>query len=56
MITANGLESFASTENEDDAGHATIKQQLYDRLLQWIAETNDPRPATPTKAKDMYTT
>lgn len=39
-----------------DLPHAAIKQQLYDRLEQWIADTGDTWPGTPPKAKTMYTT
>lgn len=39
-----------------ESSHAAIKQQLYDRLVQWIADTGDTWPATPPKAKGMYTT
>jgi arylsulfatase A-like enzyme len=41
---------------KDDAGHAAVRQQLYDRLVQWIADTGDTWPVAPTQAKSMYTT
>ena len=40
---------------KDDDAFTTIKEQLYDRLLQWIAETGDAYP-THIVAKTMYTT
>ncbi len=40
---------------KDDPVHATLKQQLYDRLLQWIAETGDAYPSH-IVAETMYTT
>jgi arylsulfatase A-like enzyme len=40
----------------EDPAYAAIKQQLFDRLVQWIADTGDTWPATPPKAKNMYTT
>ncbi len=40
---------------KDDDDFTTIKEQLYDRLLQWIAETGDAYPAH-IVAKTMYTT
>ena len=39
----------------DDIDHAAIKQQLYDRLVQWIADTDDSWPINPTQAENMYT-
>jgi arylsulfatase A-like enzyme len=38
-----------------EESHAAIKQQLYDRMVQWIADTGDTWPATPPKALGMYT-
>ncbi|VGO13107.1 Arylsulfatase [Pontiella desulfatans] len=40
---------------KDDPAHATIKQQLFDRILQWISETDDPYPGAVTLSKFMYT-
>ena len=40
----------------DDSDYAAVKQQLYNRLVQWIADTRDTWPATPPKAKTMYST
>jgi uncharacterized sulfatase len=41
---------------KDDPDSVELKQQLYDRLVQWIADTNDPYPGSVTKALNMYTT
>jgi len=41
---------------KNDPAYTAVKQQLYDRLLQWIADTNDPYPAKPVYAKKMYIT
>lgn len=40
----------------DDPAHAELKQQLLNRLVQWIADTEDTYPAYPPKAREMYTT
>ena len=41
---------------KDNPAHATIKQELFDRMVQWIAETGDYWPAVTPQAKTMYTT
>lgn len=41
---------------KDHPDYAAIKQQLYDRLIAWIAETNDPYPAAVPLSETMYTT
>ena len=63
-MTINSVTELFDMDNDpyelvnlkDDPGHAAIKQQLYERLVQWIAETGDSWPAEPARAKDMYTT
>ncbi|VGO18171.1 sulfatase family protein [Pontiella sulfatireligans] len=47
---------YEQTNLKDDPARAGVKQQLYDRLVQWIADTGDSWPAAPVKAKGMYTT
>ncbi len=47
---------FELNNLKDDPAYAAIKQQLYNRLLLWLAETDDPYPGSVTKAKQMYTT
>ncbi|MDF7824614.1 sulfatase [Pontiellaceae bacterium B12227] len=39
-----------------DPAHAAVKQQLYNRLVQWIADTDDPWPQAAPQAGIMYTT
>ena len=39
-----------------EPAYASVKQQLFDRLVQWIADTDDPWPGAITRAKNMYTT
>ena len=39
---------------KDNPAYAAVKQQLYDCLVQWIAETGDPWPSAAVKAKIMY--
>jgi hypothetical protein len=40
---------------KDDPAKAAIKQQLFDRILQWMDVTEDPYPGTVVKALEMYT-
>jgi arylsulfatase A-like enzyme len=39
-----------------DPAYAAVKQALYDRLVQWIADTGDYWPDITPRAKNMYTT
>lgn len=47
---------YELTNLVDDPAYATIKQQLYNKLVQWIADTDDTFPVNPPMALNMYTT
>jgi arylsulfatase A-like enzyme len=47
---------YELTNLKDDPAYATIKQELYDRLVQWISVTDDTYPEHPPMALNMYTT
>ena len=39
---------------KDDPSKAAIKQQLFDRILQWMADTGDPYPRSVPESLEMY--
>lgn len=47
---------YELTNLVDDPAYATTKQQLYNKLVQWIADTGDTFPVDPPMAQNMYTT
>jgi arylsulfatase A-like enzyme len=49
------LDPYELTNQATDAGFAGIRQQLFDRLVQWRDETEDTFPDIPPKAEPMYT-
>ena len=63
-MTINSMSDLYDLENDpyemnnlvSDPNYAAVKQQLYDRLVQWVAETDDPWPQAPVSAGIMYTT
>ena len=46
---------YEITNLASDAGYASVKQQLFDRLVQWRNETGDTFPVQPPEAGEMYT-
>ena len=48
------LDPYELTNLATDAGFSSIRQHLFERLVQWRDETEDPFPDTPPSAKSMY--
>jgi len=45
---------YELTNLANDVSFTGIKQQLFDRLVQWCSETGDTFPAIPSRAEEMY--